>query len=100
MKVYNPVNGRLDTAEHAFNPVINRPIRSRDRLHPSIKERLANLFQTVLNAASGNSEPRISQKRDRRGNLYFSVYDPISNESAVMGSEQEIRAWLEQRYSR
>jgi hypothetical protein len=46
------------------------------------------------------SEPKVSRKRDRKGRLYYRVYDPVSNSSAAFGSESEIRAWLEQRYYR
>jgi hypothetical protein len=46
------------------------------------------------------SEPKVSERRDRKGRLYYRVYDPVSNSSAAFGSESEIRAWLEQRYYR
>jgi hypothetical protein len=46
------------------------------------------------------SEPKVSERRDRKGRLYYQVYDPVSNSSAAFGSESEIRAWLEQRYYR
>ncbi|NJM78092.1 MAG: hypothetical protein HC852_22875 [Acaryochloridaceae cyanobacterium RU_4_10] len=46
------------------------------------------------------SEPKVSQRRDRKGRTYYQVYDPGSNTSAAFGSEAEIRAWLEQRYYR
>jgi hypothetical protein len=97
MKVYNPINGRLDalTERSGFKPVINRP--ERDRLS-ALKDRLNQLFQWVLNTAAGSAEPQITQKRDRAGNLYFKVYDPSSGESMSFGSEREIRTWIEQRY--
>lgn len=100
MKVYNPTNGRLDAiVESTFNPTLD-PIVKRpefDRLS-ILKEWLNDLFQSFLNAASGNTEPKISQKRDRAGNLYFDVYDPTSGASMSFGSEHEIRTWIEQRY--
>jgi hypothetical protein len=43
-------------------------------------------------------EPRITQRHDRQGNLYYQIYDPMTGRSASFGSESEIRWWLEQRY--
>lgn len=48
----------------------------------------------------GYSEPRIQENRDRTGNVYFSVVDPITNQVQPFESEHEVRVWLENRYSR
>ncbi|BAU15407.1 hypothetical protein LEP3755_59650 [Leptolyngbya sp. NIES-3755] len=45
-----------------------------------------------------SSEPRVWQRRDRSGQTYWQVYDPETNRSARLSSEQEVRQWLEQRY--
>ena len=49
---------------------------------------------------SQRQEPKIWQKRDRYGNLYWVVYDPTTGHSSCFSSEQEVRVWLEQRYYR
>ena len=45
-----------------------------------------------------SSEPKIYQKRDRFGNLYFQVYDPQTGRSSVFNTEAEVRFWIDQRY--
>lgn len=57
------------------------------------------LLQSLLNTLGGRSEIRISEKRDRAGNSYFQVFDPVSGTSQRFGSEHEVRVWLDQRYS-
>jgi hypothetical protein len=62
--------------------------------------RVSQFWQSFVRFLSGSSEPRISQKRDRSGNLYFQVHDPVSGQSLSLYSEQEVRMWIDQRYSR
>ncbi|MDJ0688178.1 MAG: hypothetical protein QNJ41_06700 [Xenococcaceae cyanobacterium MO_188.B32] len=45
-----------------------------------------------------NNEPIIKQKRDRYGNCYWQIYDFTTNKFYDFGSEQDVRAWIEQRY--
>jgi hypothetical protein len=56
------------------------------------------LWQRLLTLLSGKTEPKIWRKRDRAGNWYFRVFDPVTNLSSTFSSEQEVRVWLEQRY--
>ena len=44
-------------------------------------------------------EPKIWEKRDRLGNTFFKVYDPASDRFIYLSSENEVRIWLEERYS-
>ena len=46
----------------------------------------------------GYTEPQIKQKRDRYGNAYWHVYDFSTNKSHAFGSEQDVRAWIEEQY--
>jgi hypothetical protein len=48
--------------------------------------------------AKSRVEPRIKQKCDRFGNIYWRVYDPISDSHCSFHSEQEVRSWLDTRY--
>ncbi|NJL41258.1 MAG: hypothetical protein HC840_15155 [Leptolyngbyaceae cyanobacterium RM2_2_4] len=61
---------------------------------------LGQVLLSILEILSGNKEPKISQRRDRRGESFWRVYDPITGESARFNSELEVRFWLEQRYYR
>jgi hypothetical protein len=56
--------------------------------------------ETLMNWAAGQSEPRIDHRRDRQGNSYLEVYDPISDKTQTFDTPHEVRVWLEQRYSR
>ncbi|HEY9640886.1 MAG TPA: hypothetical protein V6C57_10410 [Coleofasciculaceae cyanobacterium] len=68
------------------------------RYRSSKLSQLNQLWNRFLNALSGQSEPTITQKFDRDGNLYFRVYDPVTRKAMSMTSEQEVRAWFDQRY--
>lgn len=59
---------------------------------------LKQLAKSFVRSIANSSEPRISKKVDRNGNLYYKVYDPTSGASAVFSTEQEIRIWIDQRY--
>ena len=61
---------------------------------------LGRLFSSVLIALSDDMEPRIKQRRDRSGEAFWQVYDPLTGKSARLNSELEVRFWLEQRYYR
>ncbi|HEY9648363.1 MAG TPA: hypothetical protein V6C88_18440 [Chroococcidiopsis sp.] len=50
-------------------------------------------------ALAGSSEPRIMQKVDAEGNLFWTVYDPVDGRSAHLYSESEVRHWIDQRYN-
>lgn len=43
-------------------------------------------------------EPKIEQKRDHHGNLYWQVYDLTTNKTYSFGSDRDVRAWIEQKY--
>ncbi|MEM6426454.1 MAG: hypothetical protein AAF728_15045, partial [Cyanobacteria bacterium P01_D01_bin.128] len=60
---------------------------------PTFKRLGRRLFKLAL----GSDEPVVTQKRDRLGKLYYTVYDPVNKERLTCASETEVRAWLEQR---
>jgi hypothetical protein len=66
----------------------------------NLGKHLGRVKQAIATWIVQTSEPKVSERRDRKGRLYYQVYDPVSNSSAAFGSESEIRAWLEQRYYR
>jgi len=59
---------------------------------------LIQMWEDLINALAGRSEPKIYRKRDRQGNWYFRVYDPVMGRSVTLYSEQEMRTWIDQRY--
>lgn len=44
------------------------------------------------------SEPKVEQYRDAQGNPYYRAVNPITRQSTTVGSEQEIRIWLDQQH--
>lgn len=56
---------------------------------------LQNMGQSLWRQSN---EPKIEFKRDRHGNSYWKVYDFTTNQSYAFGSEQDVRAWIENRY--
>jgi len=46
------------------------------------------------------SEPRVYWGRDRNGQSYLKIYDPVSGETVYCESQTEARAYLEKRYYR
>ncbi|NCJ04936.1 hypothetical protein GS597_00045 [Synechococcales cyanobacterium C] len=59
---------------------------------------LGRYWQALLDSFSRQPEFRIRQRRDRKGNLWWDVYDPITNQYASLASEDEVRIWIEQSY--
>ncbi|NJL21037.1 MAG: hypothetical protein HC895_09810 [Leptolyngbyaceae cyanobacterium SM1_3_5] len=51
--------------------------------------------RSILAFLAGNSEPKI----DRVDADNWRVFDPVSRQTLHFSSEQEVRIWLEQRYS-
>lgn len=64
----------------------------------SLKIKLTNWGKSLVNFFAGSMQPRITEDRDRQGNLYFRVYDPCDRSRHTFDSEEELRVWLEQRY--
>ncbi len=59
---------------------------------------LNGFWQHLFVALANNQEPRIWHSTDRFGNTWWHGYDPVTERSTYQNSEQEIRAWLEERY--
>ncbi|HEY9661724.1 MAG TPA: hypothetical protein V6C65_24980 [Allocoleopsis sp.] len=56
------------------------------------------LWNRLIAPFMDRSEPKITQKRDRWGNVYYQVYDPTSGFSSAFQTEEEVRIWLDRRY--
>ncbi|ABB57754.1 hypothetical protein [Synechococcus elongatus] len=96
MKEYSVLNQGLKVLNSSdFWIVIARLHHSAlSEISTRIRQSLDFCFASILTT----SEPKVSRKYDRAGNLYFVVDDPKSGQRLSLGSEREVRIWLEQRY--
>ncbi len=63
-----------------------------------VKTHLGQWGQHLVRALASSQEPQILQKRDRQGQSYFQVYDPVSQSHHRFATEADLRTWLDQRY--
>ncbi len=56
------------------------------------------IWQHFIYVVSSHNELQVWQKTDRYGNTYWQAYDPVTGRSTSLGSEDEMRIWIEQRY--
>ena len=88
----------------SYLPINSKPIHS--KLTPAsdippaqpLRQGLAALGRHLQNFFVGSHEPVIEERRDRTGAHYWRVYDPITQERKFFYSEDDVRAWLDQRY--
>ncbi|MBD1908217.1 hypothetical protein NDI37_11775 [Funiculus sociatus GB2-A5] len=59
---------------------------------------LNRIWQGFLRFLVNASELRVWQVSDGHGHTYWRAYDPVSGRSSYLGSEAEVRSWIEQRY--
>jgi hypothetical protein len=79
------------------NSIENSPIL---RVGQRLKDGVGKVRRAIANQVTHGSEPTVRERCDRRGNVYYQVYDPRTQKSAVFGCQSEVRYWLEQRYAR
>jgi hypothetical protein len=56
------------------------------------------LGHVVASYLTSSNEPSVQLMRDRFGESYWKIYDPISRTLIHLKTEQEVRSWLESRY--
>lgn len=56
------------------------------------------IWQRLLRILTISNELQVVKKKDRNGNTYWQAYDPATGKSTSLGSEAEMRVWIEQRY--
>lgn len=59
---------------------------------------LKTLWQGLVKTLSGSNELRVWQASDPDGYIHWRAHDPLTGESAICDSEDEMRVWIEQRY--
>jgi hypothetical protein len=67
---------------------------------PKLQQILKQIGQNLLRWLSSNLEPRIWQSKDRKGNISWHIYDPVTAQSNHFSSEAEVRAWIDTQYYR
>lgn len=91
----NPIqdkNPQSSIANIAANSESNNPVK-----RFNLRSALRKLWQSLT---VPSSEPHVWKKGDRQGNIYWKVYDPLTDRSGLFESENQLRVWLEQRYSK
>ncbi len=70
----------------------------------NISQALVTIFKdagaSLVHYLSRPNEIRVRQVSDRQGETYWKAYDPYSNTTTYVNSENDLRVWLEQRYSK
>lgn len=61
---------------------------------------LKKAWHFVIDVLTKESEIKIEEKCDRQGNTYWYAYDPATGYSTYLATEQEVLAWIEERYNR
>lgn len=64
----------------------------------TVKYLFNQLWQTAMLYLTRPPEPKVRKKSNRRGDIWWEVYDPQHNLTANFTSEAEVRMWLDQRH--
>jgi len=56
------------------------------------------IWQSFVRTVIGSNELQVWQTTDPDGYLHWRAHDPLTGESVTCDSEDEMRAWIEQRY--
>jgi len=64
----------------------------------SVRKAVQQAIQNYADSIDGRDEIKVWQKVDRQGNAYWRVYDPKTGQTADLGSEIEVMAWVERHY--
>lgn len=59
---------------------------------------LRRIGEFLVQQLSQQHELRIEQIIDRKGNVFWEIYDPTSQQTRQFYSETEVRRWLDQRF--
>lgn len=63
------------------------------------KSALQRLGEWMIHLLASDPTPSIQMKSDRTGKIIFKVFDPVTGLTTDLSSEEEVRIWLEERYS-
>ncbi|UBF25994.1 hypothetical protein K9N68_31410 [Kovacikia minuta CCNUW1] len=91
IRLHHP--GVLNQRIGQVNPTLNR-----SRKPTSIAAFLKKLWRGLLAMLIVNNDLKVWHERDRRGNLRWHAFDPLTKTSVSLDSEDDMRAWIEQHY--
>jgi hypothetical protein len=79
----------------------NEPLQLSDGFRPQfegVSQWLNQAARAIAHALIGSSDPFIWQKIARHGNTWWMIDDPLTGNRFHALSEEEVRAWIDQRY--
>ena len=59
---------------------------------------LNRIWNGIVRSIATPNEPIIHSRKDKSGNSYWAVHDPLLGHRVFFNSETEVRAWLDRRY--
>lgn len=101
MRVYHT---DLQVQASASNKIGQLPEISLNQKLTNLSQSLAVTFKdagaSLVRYLTRPNEIRIWQVSDRQGETYWKAYDPYTNTSNYLSSENDLRVWLEQRHAK
>lgn len=67
---------------------------------PTLKERIRSIWESLVIYLMKLQEVRVWSTSDRDGNIWWSAYDPMTQQSIHNVSEEGILVWIEQLHCR
>ena len=78
-----------------FHP---HPAVQAEAKQPTPLAQLKVLAQRLIHWLVTKPELTVKQKVNRSGNVFWYVYDPMTERTAYLTSEEEVRIWIEERF--
>ena len=80
--------------------LISTPQPQPKRKHRTVLSILKSIGNSLLAALTEESQLRVWQTVERDGNICWHVYDSRTEQSIQLASEQEVRVWIDESFSR
>jgi len=101
----------MRTYEAEFHAITSSSSKTQHLTRNSLADKLTNFSQAVINIFKATSasmlhsltkpnEIRVWKVGDRQGVTYWKAYDPYTDRTSHLSSEDDLRIWLEQRYNK
>lgn len=71
---------------------------TRKQTKSGIFTQLKSAWQQLIHYLTTTNELQVWQSCDRHGKTWWNAYDPTTGRSTKLGSEAEMRVWIERRY--
>ncbi len=65
---------------------------------PTLYATFKFIWRRLFRALTASNELQVWRKTDRHGHTYWQAHDPTTGKSTSLGSEAEMRVWIEQGY--